>query len=467
MKRSFLGAMFWIAGIGLLVSCFGTGCAQIGSPTGGPKDTTAPILVVANPPQFTTQFKGNKIVFTFNEYIDVKEVQNNLVVSPFPKVMPQVDFKLKTVTVKLKDTLQPNTTYALDFGNAIRDNNEGNPYKNLTYVFSTGSQIDSLQLKGRVVLAETGATDSTYLAVLYRKAADSAVSTRRPDYIAKLNGAGYFRFINLAAGTYQLYALKDGDGAKTYNAKTEGFAFLNQSLLITGNTDSIHLMAYVEEKEKKPVTGNQPPPGIGADKSLKFATSLLDFPRQDLNKPFQLRFNRPLKSLDKPKIKLTDTSRNVINSVQVTLDSTSSIVSITAPWAIDESYYLILPKDAFADSAGTMLNKTDTLRFKSKNENDYGSILLRFSGIDLSKHPVLQFIKGIELVKSIVITGSTWEDKQFAPGEYSLRLLFDDNQNGIWDPGNFTLRKQPEVVISLDDKLNIKANWENEREVKL
>ena len=132
-------------------------------------------------------FSGNKITLTFNEYIEVKEAQTNILVSPFPKKNPEINYRLKTVTVKLKDTLQPNTTYSINFGKAIVDVNEGNPLGNFTYIFSTGAAIDSLQLTGTVQIAETGKVDSTLLILLYRNATDSTVQKTKPNLLTILN----------------------------------------------------------------------------------------------------------------------------------------------------------------------------------------------------------------------------------------------------------------------------------------
>ena len=121
------------------ISIAGTGCAQIGAPTGGPKDSIPPELVNAVPKLMATNFKGNKIILNFNEYIDVQDITNNLLVSPLPKINPTVEYKLKSVTVKLKDTLIDNTTYTINFGNAIKDNNEGNPFRNFSYVLDRKS----------------------------------------------------------------------------------------------------------------------------------------------------------------------------------------------------------------------------------------------------------------------------------------------------------------------------------------
>lgn len=198
-----------------IVAVSNMSCGQIGFPTGGPKDSIAPRLVNASPTLNSTQVTGNKITLTFDEYVELKDPQTNVLISPFPKKTPAVDFKLKTVTVKLKDSLLPNTTYSINFGNAIVDINEGNPYKNFTYVFTTGDFIDSFKLEGKVLLAETGKADSTILALLYRSPDDSAIQKNKPDYVSKLSGDGSFTFKNLAAGNFKIYALKDGDGSKT------------------------------------------------------------------------------------------------------------------------------------------------------------------------------------------------------------------------------------------------------------
>src|SRR5690606_11355640 len=130
--------------------------------------------------------------------------QQNLLVSPVPKITPTVESKLREVTVTLRDTLEENTTYSLNFGDAIKDVNEGNPVRNFTYIFTTGSRLDSLSITGNVLLAESGKVDTTLIVVLQTDYADSALR-ERPRYVAKLDSRGYFRFGNLPAATYALY----------------------------------------------------------------------------------------------------------------------------------------------------------------------------------------------------------------------------------------------------------------------
>ncbi|HSN61141.1 MAG TPA: Ig-like domain-containing protein, partial [Ferruginibacter sp.] len=206
-----------ITGVGLFIALyisvtFNSGCAQIGAPTGGVKDTLAPLLVRATPELRKLNFEGNRITLTFNEYVEVLEAQANVLVSPLQKTNPTINYSLKTVTIKLRDSLLPNTTYSIQFGNAIKDINEGNVFPNFTYVFSTGNTIDSLSLKGKVLLAETGLADSTINVLLFRNTNDTAVQKLKPDYMARLKGDGSFIFNNLRAVNFKVYALKDGDG---------------------------------------------------------------------------------------------------------------------------------------------------------------------------------------------------------------------------------------------------------------
>lgn len=439
------------------------GCAQVGMPTGGPRDSLPPVLVSAVPKMFQTNFSADKITFTFDEYINVDDIQKNLLVSPYPKVSPQVNFKLKTVTVKLKDTLKENTTYAINFGNAIKDNNEGNPLRNFTYVFSTGNTIDSLKLSGQVILAETGKKDSTIVALLYRDTDDTTVQHRKPDYIARCDSAGRFTFTNLSQDTYKIYALKDNDGGKTYNSKIEMFAFYDSTITITDSVPPVTLYAYAEEKDKKKtavVTKALP------EKKLKY-TSSLESGTQGLLNDLVITFNRPIKTFDDQKIMLTDSLLKKIEAVSISLDSTNKIFTLKTKWTEDIDYRLLLDKTAVTDTLGSQLTKSDTLKFKTKKIADYGSILIRFANIDLTQHPVLQFVKSEEVYKAVPVTANTWSDKMFEPGEYELRILYDRNNNGKWDPGNYKQRVQPERAITLDKKLNIRANWDNERDVKL
>ena len=137
-------------------------------------------------------------------------------------------------------------------------------------------------------------------------------------------------------------------------------------------------------------------------------------------------------------------------------------------WPPAKAYKLIVDSTAIVDSSGNRLNRNDTIVFLTKKLEDYGSIKLRFLNIDLTKNPVLQLVQGDKIVESIVLTEKDWYRKLFNPGDYDLRILYDKNKNGIWDPGHFFgSHRQPEIVITLDTKLSVRANWDNEKEITL
>jgi Bacterial Ig-like domain len=465
MKLSYLLYTLLIISLAATTVITNTGCAQIGSITGGDKDSLPPGLVTASPKLLATNFTGNKVTFVFDEYIDeLQDIQSNVLVSPFPKNFPEVRSKLKTVTVKLKDTLLANTTYSINFGNAIKDVNEGNILKNFTYVFSTGNIIDSLSLSGKVELAETGKTDSTMFVLLYRNATDSSVQKIKPNYIAFVKGDGSFTFNNLPPDSFYIYALLDGDGSKTYNSKTEVFAFIDKPITVTSNNEPVNLYAYAEEKISKTLSSTTVKPKTAAQKKLRYSLAAAS-QRQDLTENLVLDFSNAIKTLDTTRILLTDTNYVPIPGVSFLLDSNKVI--LTTKWAEDSDYKIIINKDAVRDSTDSMIVKTDTVRFKTKREADYGNVVLRFSNIDIAKHPVLQFTQGDEIKESYAITSKEWRNKLFIPGEYEIRILYDDNNNGKWDPGNYTKKLQPEKVITLPKKISVRENWDNESDINL
>jgi uncharacterized protein (DUF2141 family) len=381
-------------------------------------------------------------------------------VSPVPEKDPYVDYKLKTVTIKLLDTLKPNTTYSIDLGNAVKDVNEGNIYRNLTYTFSTGAYIDTLSISGNVQIAETGGFDSTLSVLLYSNLIDSAVETQKPQYMARVDSIGNFRFRHLAAGTYNVYALKDGDGNKFYSRPTEIFAFNTNPVNINSDFSKVKLYAYAEEPEK------QAPPKPTQEKTLKYVTKVPQ-EEQDILSNLVIDFNKRLKKFDPQKILLTDTLNNVLADYNATIDSTLKKVTITYKWQLDSFYRLIILKDFGSDTTGLALQKTDTLKFKARGETDYGSLKINFTNFDTAKRSVLQFVRNNEVVKSYKITSSKWSELLFDPGEYQIRILYDTNENGKWDPGNYTLKRQPEIVYPIKQKLSIRANWENDWDIEL
>lgn len=227
-------------------------CARRGSPTGGPKDITPPVLLKVQPENLTKNFKDKSIKFYFDEYVKLKDIQNQLIISPplanQPIIQPQ-GVASKTIEFTLQDTLKPNTTYTLNFGQSVIDNNEGNVYNNLTYVFSTGSTIDSLSIKGIVTDALNRNPDDFISVMLYEIDStynDSTLYKRPPNYLTNtLDSLPIFNLNYLKRGKYFLFALKDGGKKNVFNQGIDKIAFLKDT--ITLPTDSIFALSLFKE----------------------------------------------------------------------------------------------------------------------------------------------------------------------------------------------------------------------------
>ena len=377
----FLLILSVIGSIGLGVIS-GPGCANIVPPGGGPRDSTAPMLKEADPVDSAVNFSGRRIVFNFDEYVEVQNIHQELLVTPTPRITPTVDSRLNTVTVRIRDTLEPNTTYTFDFGNAIKDINEGNVLKNFRYIFSTGPVLDSLTFAGSVILAETGKTDSTLIVMLHTKPEDSAVVNEKPRYVAKLDNKGRFIFRNLPPRTYYVYALKDDNRSLRYLDDKQLFAFGSSPVVVSDSTAPVTLYAY----SVKPVQTQTSPTAnlnIGAgtkgrgnnpavDKRLKFTTNLMSG-QQDLLSPFIMTFEQPLRFFDSTRMKLyKDSTFTAITAYSITLDSTKTQLQLVTSWQENSPYQLVFDKDFAEDSIGRKLLRTDTMRFATKRIADHG-----------------------------------------------------------------------------------------------
>jgi hypothetical protein len=452
-----------------------SGCANVLPPQGGVMDSIPPQLIKSNPANATVNFNTNKISLSFNEFVELNNVQENLLVSPLPKNNPTIDYKLNTVSIKLKDSLEANTTYIINFGNSIKDINEGNILKGFTYVFSTGNYMDSLELKGNVVLAETGKPDTTMIVMLHSSANDSAVVKQKPRYISKLDGKGNFVFKNLPSRKFYLYALKDESGGSLYLDDRNLFAFADAPVTIGASNEKIQLFAYAVKDEPQEKTPQAPTTGtrnrvagIAADKRLKYQTSLINN-QQDLLTDFTINFELPLQSLDTAKIRFyTDSAFTPVANYTFQKDSNNKKITLAYTWNENKLYHIIIDKDFAEDSSGKKLSKIDTLSFTTKKRSDYGLLKLKFRNLDISKNPVLQFVLNQSLYKSYPLTSKDFQQPLFLPAEYELRILFDTNKNGKWDAGEFFNKHlQPEIVKASDRKIIVKANWQNEFEIEL
>jgi len=518
----------------LLLAVVTVSCAKRGTINGGLKDTLAPVLKMSVPKNYTTGFKGNTIKLTFDEYVKLKNIDKQLIVSPpmakAADVMPLV--ASKTITIKINDTLQPNTTYSFNFGQSIEDNNEGNPYRQFKYVFSTGPYIDSLALSGTIKDAHDAKTDAFVSVMLYEineKYNDSVVYKENPRYITNtLDSAKTFKLENLKAGKYLLVALKDANNNFKFDSRNEKIGFHKTYITIPNDTlfDVALFKESVPFKAFKPVqaSGNRAFIGYEGDPKglkvqLRHATenvpfALAKFPKKDSlqlwfppikvaagktdslrlsvsrgqyneNFTFKLKNQKndtlsltakqngilplaekltiassvPLAKFDLSKMKLVrkDSTAVAFKTEYKDMDQELSFDFTKEPM---EKYSLRLFPGAVTDFF-EQTNDTLTFGVETSSAADYGNLRLTLENV--KQFPVI-----VELTdKTGVVqytaysTGDTTIDfNLIKPQPYTLRIIYDDNKNGEWDPGNFLEKRQSEEVIYFPKEIDVRANWD-------
>ena len=205
------------------------GCARMGSPDGGWYDDDPPRVVSATPADQSTNVTTQKITILFDEFIKLEDPTQNVIVSPPQLEMPEIQAKGKKIVVELKDSLKPNTTYTIDFSDAISDNNEGNPMGNFTYTFSTGEQIDTFEVAGYVIDASNLEPVKGINVGLYNNLADSVFRKEPLMRVSRTDASGHFVIKGVAPGEYRVYALQDADGDFKFTQKSEMIAFSHQT----------------------------------------------------------------------------------------------------------------------------------------------------------------------------------------------------------------------------------------------
>ena len=224
-------------------------CATVVPPAGGPVDTTPPVPLLFKPHNKITNYSGEKITIKFDEYVQLKDLNSQLVISPAMPDDPDIYIQGKKLVIVPPDSLTPNTTYTIFLGNAVVNYKEGLPVKHFQYVLSTGENLDSLRITGKVKNAFDLKTEDGILVMLYKNASDSTPYLQRPYYIAKTYSDGGFLLDNLSEGKYLIFALKDLNSNYIYDQPAEEIAFLD-SLLIPAPPktadDSLNLIKPVK-----------------------------------------------------------------------------------------------------------------------------------------------------------------------------------------------------------------------------
>lgn len=218
--------ILYIIGVIVLLSS----CARMGRPDGGWYDETPPHVIASTPADRSTDVSAKKVNIYFDEFIKLENASEKVVVSPPQLEQAEIKATGKKISVQLKDSLKPNTTYTIDFSDAIKDNNEGNPMGNYTYSFSTGNHIDTLEVAGTVLAAQNLEPMKGILVGLYAEFADSCFQKQPMLRVARADSRGHFVIKGVAPGTYRIYALNDQDGDYRFSQKSEQIAFSHDTI---------------------------------------------------------------------------------------------------------------------------------------------------------------------------------------------------------------------------------------------
>ena len=234
--KGMLAAAFLISHFSSLIF---TSCARMGSPDGGWYDDTPPYVVSSSPADGGVNVTGKKVTINFNEFIKIENAQEKVIVSPPQLEQAEIKAQGKRIIVELKDSLKENTTYTVDFSDAITDNNEGNPMGNYTFSFSTGDHIDTLEVSGYVLNAEDLEPVKGMLVGLYPyDAPDSVFHKEAMMRVSRTNGAGKFTIKGVAKGSYRVFGLNDADGDFVFGQKSEAVAFSNEEVIPSWKPDT-------------------------------------------------------------------------------------------------------------------------------------------------------------------------------------------------------------------------------------
>src|SRR6056297_1100622 len=218
--------------------------------TGGPKDTIPPRLVESKPPNYSVNFDSKEIDIEFNEFIQLKEMEQQFLSSPPFEEDPEIKMKGKGIEVELKEPLRDSTTYTLNFGNAIVDFTESNPFRNFKYVFSTGDALDSMQVQGRVYDAFNLKARENVLVMLYDELKDSVPYKRIPDYVSRTDEQGNYSISNVRLDTFKIFALDDLNNNYLYDSQEEQIGFVDSTVVFEKQMIERYDTVYSRQPEK-------------------------------------------------------------------------------------------------------------------------------------------------------------------------------------------------------------------------
>ncbi len=511
-------------------------CARVGSPVGGDKDTIAPQVVGSNIDTSRVNVPRNigELRIDFDEYITLKEINKNLIISPPIKKMKKIlpsGMANKYLLIKWDDTLQANTTYSFNFGNAIVDNNEGNALKYYNFAFSTGDKIDDLYISGEVkslIANKETKTEEKNLVVGLYQVKDTMNYRQKPYYITKADPDGYFELNYLSPGKYRILAFEDTNANSVFDAGKENVGFLKDEIVLDQSISGLKINLYPSKKTLKYVEMKENPGGILMTfegnpemvKVLSLTEKLQDYKvthtaksdsvniwfdakKQNIgiaqsenlkfsydngakkdtvsifyryNTKNEMTVSNSKGSLLPPNQDFAITSNYFIDKIQpekwtlvsdsIKQDFTAKIsennpyeIQVKSAFKEGKKYSLTVPKETVS-SFYESIQKSYRFDFEGDKTENYGSLTITIENPPTHIFWLQMLNESGDVIYSKYGKESQITFNSLKPGKYQLRILVDNNENGIWDTADFANGEFAEDVYILDKKIDIRPLWE-------
>lgn len=504
-------------------------CASLGNPSGGEKDFAPPIILSSFPENKSTQVQPKKIVFTFDELVNVKNPEDQIIVSP---AIENVEFKIKGKKLEVipKDTLLKNTTYAINLNSAVVDITEENKIEPYQFIFSTGTAIDSLKLSGSIVDAQTKDPLSGFCVGLFPESIPfDSIPNRKASIYTYTDAKGDFIVYGLKKQGYQIIAFKDQNKNKQVDLSSEAIASSFHPIDLENDTVLLPLQAFEQTPGKLQVKDKK----LEGDKGLillnkayeKITLQSLDthavlyrinsrndsidiyskrLIRDTLKVvllanaiPFDTLFIRQKKaSADSTAAFINPLKSSIINPgnyplflesgfpiqfinkdsislyedsllAKAVIDTSFSGLRMLYDWKEGKKYKLVINTAAVGLYNGALTAKK-SISFSVDLAENLGNLLLLVKNKE-NKSIIIQLLteKKEVLAEQTSSSSETITFSNLKPGKYLLRYVIDDTKNGHWDTGSFQDKKTPESIIYYKDVLNVRANWELELDLPI
>lgn len=503
----------------VLIAIILSGCAKIVSPDGGDKDITPPADTLMSPPFGTTRFNTKSILIEFDEYVQLNDIYNQLVISPPLAGKPIMRVKGKNLIITFEEDLLPDVTYTMSFGDGVTDITEGNPADELTYVFSTGKTLDSLSLEGTLRNEYTGEPMKGVKVMMYSSLEDSMPLTTRPYYITRSNEKGDFTFSHLKEGTYSLFALSEQNQNYLYDDVTESIAFLDSAVVISPDKpnriptlklstqrDTVQYFrsyradetGYISAALNIPWNEASRIQSIDSTRKIMFwpqGDSLFIWPITDMPESVIFSERSFTDTLFFEDLEPKESTLGIVGRLPASLRATDSItVQFTRPLSKITDTLVHVMRDSTLLSARVVATPNpynvaiefdrepgkeykiklfpgavesreewghDTLSWKTitHKADYYGTLNISMQLPAMGGHAVVFLMRNGEQIAHRVIQSGISTFTDLLPGSYTLMVIDDRNGNEKWDPADYGTRRQPEQVWNFREAIEVRSNW--------